>query len=461
LASRRVSEIAAGGLARQSAFVSTTCGLDVLHAKPLDPLDRQGGSPVGIHRNPQDSLFEREESSAILRQTEIEMCKYIERLDGQDLREATSLDLAERFSIPVPVLHEAQRRMVEAEVEIDVSDEPGRDTRRGPVTERGLQVIVETPYSGARGTLHWVPLGAQGGAPYGRVVAIDPLTSGTVFQEYRTTRAAAEQLQPAIRSDCEHLRRCFDLLGEELRRFNGKLPEIAEGLLAQRRAMRADDYAMLAQLGIPIVRREDAGRFEVPAARRPVGLPPPAPGGRAPASEPFLGDQIYEDILGTITNMALAIERSPETFESMDEEDIRMILLVGLNAVYAGHATGETFNAAGKTDILIRWDGQNVFIAECKCWDGPKALQNAVDQLLSYVTWRDTKTALIIFNRDRQLTTVRDGIQEHIPKHPQYVSMLPHPHPGDTVSRYRLSHPDDSARMITMTVMVFEVPKPS
>ena len=53
-----------------------------------------------------------------------------------------------------------------------------------------------------------------------------------------------------------------------------------------------------------------------------------------------------------------------------------------------GHydATGETFNAEGKTDILIRTDGRNVFIAKCKFWKGQKALHVAIDQMLGYLT---------------------------------------------------------------------------
>jgi len=41
-----------------------------------------------------------------------------------------------------------------------------------------------------------------------------------------------------------------------------------------------------------------------------------------------------------------------------------------LNTHYEGGATGETFNAAGKTDILIRVEDRNVFIGECKWWSG-------------------------------------------------------------------------------------------
>ena len=94
--------------------------------------------------------------------------------------------------------------------------------------------------------------------------------------------------------------------------------------------------------------------------------------------------------------MSLVIERNPSSFASLDEEAIRDHFLIQLNGHYEGGATGETFNASGKTDILIREGNKNVFIAECKFWRGPKIFADAVNQLLGYLTWRDSKCALLI-----------------------------------------------------------------
>jgi len=106
----------------------------------------------------------------------------------------------------------------------------------------------------------------------------------------------------------------------------------------------------------------------------------------------------YENILSIMRNMVRVMEQSPKAFENMGEEDLRTQFLVQLNAQYEGRATGETFNFQGKTDILIRADeGGNVFIAECKFWSGEKQFLETIDQLLSYLTWRDTKTAILIF----------------------------------------------------------------
>ena len=77
-----------------------------------------------------------------------------------------------------------------------------------------------------------------------------------------------------------------------------------------------------------------------------------------------MGD--YEHILSVISNMVAVMERSPRAFKDMGEEDLRTHFLVHLNGHYEGQATGETFNYEGKTDILIRAGGRNIFIAECK-----------------------------------------------------------------------------------------------
>lgn len=73
--------------------------------------------------------------------------------------------------------------------------------------------------------------------------------------------------------------------------------------------------------------------------------------------------------------------------------------MASLNATYKGDATGETFRNSGKTDICIERDNRAAFVAECKIWSGPGEVEKAIEQLDSYLTWRDCKTALIYFVR--------------------------------------------------------------
>ena len=108
------------------------------------------------------------------------------------------------------------------------------------------------------------------------------------------------------------------------------------------------------------------------------------------------------------------MERLPITAQKFDEEGIRDIALFILNANYQGEAAGEVFNGAGKTDIMLNYRDRNAFIGEIKFWPGPERFSDAVDQLLSYTVWRDTKAALILLIKDVRATTAIRGADDVI-----------------------------------------------
>jgi hypothetical protein len=153
------------------------------------------------------------------------------------------------------------------------------------------------------------------------------------------------------------------------------------------------------------------------------------------------------------------MERSPSAFTKMGEEDLRQHFLVQLNGQFEGAATGETFNFKGKTDILIRVQDRNIFIAECKFWSGEKGFLDTITQLLGYLSWRDTKAAVIIFNRNIDFSCMLKSIEATISKHPN----LKRASKKETETRFRcvFGNPSDSNREVIVTVMAFNVPKPS
>jgi hypothetical protein len=165
----------------------------------------------------------------------------------------------------------------------------------------------------------------------------------------------------------------------------------------------------------------------------------------------------YEHVLRIIQNMAAVMERSPHAFAAMDEEGLRQHFLVQLNGQFAGHATGETFNTTGNTDILVRVNGKNVFIAECKFWKGPKSLFDTIDQLLSYANWRDTKTAILLFNRRRGFSYILSRIPEVVETHPCFKRKIDASE--ETVFRYVFHRPDDPDRELLLTVLAFDIPR--
>ena len=153
----------------------------------------------------------------------------------------------------------------------------------------------------------------------------------------------------------------------------------------------------------------------------------------------------------------MVIERSPDSFASLDEEAIRTHFLLQLNGHYEGLATGETFNSSGKTDILIRADNKNVFIAECKFWRGPKSFSEAIDQLLGYLSWRDSKCALLIFNQTKDSSAVRQKMHEIMLARAEYRKAVINDDNGD--SRYVFIKESDPGREIQVQTMLFDIPK--
>jgi hypothetical protein len=197
--------------------------------------------------------------------------------------------------------------------------------------------------------------------------------------------------------------------------------------------------------------------FAIPARRRESPVQRPAVPAEKFKPEPALELKEFEHILGVLKSMALVIERSPDSFSSLDEEAIRTHFLLQLNGHYEGAASGETFNAGGKTDILIRVDNRNVFIAECKFWRGPKSFSDAVDQLLNYLSWRDSKCALLIFNPMKDTSAVREKMHEIMTARTEHRKTAMHDPHGD--ARYVFVKASDPGREIQIHTRLFDVPR--
>lgn len=239
---------------------------------------------------------------------------------------------------------------------------------------------------------------------------------------------------------------------------NNGLPVIAEQAIHHRRERLLAQSQRAASLGIPVKRREDAPKtYAIPTARKKA-IPALPPASAAPfAPEPAWAMEQYEQALKIMQDMTLVMERSPDAFKTMDEEALRQHFLVQLNGQFEGKATGETFNMSGKTDILLREGERNVFIAECKFWKGPKAFGEAIDQLLSYATWRDGKTVILVFNRGTEMATVCTGLDASAKAHGNFKRTVSWPH--ESGFRYVFHANGDTNRELIVTVLVFHVPK--
>lgn len=239
--------------------------------------------------------------------------------------------------------------------------------------------------------------------------------------------------------------------------FNNRLPGLIANAVEERKKKLLQDQSLVAGLGFNLKTRPNAPKtYTAPIKRKQIEARrtgnPTAPF----KPEPVLDDANYQHILSVIENMTLVMERSPTAFAKMGEEDIRQHYLVQLNGQFEGAATGETFNFQGKTDILIRVDGKNIFIAECKFWKGEKAFLETIDQILGYLSWRDTKAAILIFNRNKDFSNVLNAIVETADKHP-HKKRGPTKE-NETRFKYIFGNPSDHNREIVLTVMAFHIP---
>jgi hypothetical protein len=321
-----------------------------------------------------------------------------------------------------------------------------------PVYVTGTEISVEVPFEGDGGLFRLRPSTFSSAPPYGKV------TGNTLIFTSWSDNFQSDQVQASIQQWLAEIRKYLEWHIGSFAGFNGSLERDIRQAIEQRRARLLRDQNLVAGLGIPLKRRPGvASTYTAPEVKRKITprMPPATPGNFKP--EPVLEEAEYQHILSIIDTMARTIERDPSAFRGADEESLRTMLLVPLNSHYEGSATGETFNHSGKTDILIRSGDRNIFIAECKFWGGPAILTETIDQLLGYLSWRDSKAAIILFNRNRNLTRVLQAVSPTMGAHPNFQK--DEGRQGETRFRYAFHHKDDPAKILHITVMVFDVPR--
>ena len=361
--------------------------------------------------------------------------------------------LVEKHGINPLAIDEPSIQMDYSEVQLDVSrhHEYLILAFTGPRHVTGTRLTFFVPFTGDADLFHCRPSTRRMGLPAPNV------GSNELVFTYEATKDRSSGINDTFKEDLHQIQIHAARVNEGIKGFNDTLPERARQLLKARREKLLQDRNLVESIGFPLRRRQTPpSTFAVPDVKRRIMPPKPVASSASFSPEPTLDMKEYEDILSILSNMVEVMERSPRAFKDMNEEDLRTHFLVQLNGQYEGQATGETFNYEGKTDILIRADGKNIFIAECKFWTGPAGLKEALDQLLGYTSWRDTKVALLVFNRDRNMSTVLSRVPETVREHPHYKA--DRPTNAETEFRYVFGHRDDAQREIIVTIRVFDVP---
>ena len=344
--------------------------------------------------------------------------------------------------------------MSKAETQVDVSGDPMRmfsPDRSGPFYIPGTRVDIDIPYTGE----DWI-------------FSYRTNTWSTVFPRAEVKRgslrisislphdAAPERFKETYDRELRLIREYVDRAHTQVAAYNESLDSLVHQGITDRRN-RLGKHADIADLlDIPLSAKHGAPsiapvRVEI---RRPPALPVPPRTGLA--QEPGITSETYEHILHFIRHQGRTFERTPGTYALHDEEGLRNIILAQLNGHFEGAAMGEVFRGSGKTDICIETDSRAAFVGECKLWTGPASLTGALDQLLDYLTWRDSKSSIVVFNtRNKNFSKILVTIPDAIRDHALFIRDQPCEETGEW--RVIMRSEEDEGRRVTVHVFLFDL----
>lgn len=191
-------------------------------------------------------------------------------------------------------------------------------------------------------------------------------------------------------------------INEEVEIYNSGLEFIIREALENRKQKASNYVALGEKLDIPLKINPKAPNTNPILLKKAIIKKPEIPSAKMPEKEYQIKAEDYEKIRQIINLAGFSMEKAARTFSKLDEEELRDIIISHLNTHFQGLASAETFSKVGKTDIHILFENKAAYIAECKIWHGEKKLHEAIEQLFSYITWRDAKTSIIIFNKDNK-----------------------------------------------------------
>lgn len=252
----------------------------------------------------------------------------------------------------------------------------------------------------------------------------------------------------------QDLQKHLDSVNEGARQYNTSLKQSLEDLVRKRIEEMNNKRKEEELAGLPPDEDDVESDAIVPLVLKPKLEPRlEEPGEFLLEPNYVLNLMDFDEIINSIKHTASYMETHVGSFSHMEEEHVRDHILSMLNGMLSIRATGETFNGKGKTDILYPYKEKNIFIAECKVWHGQSEFIKAVDQLEGYLGWNDTKTALIIFYRNKESMSEKIiEMRNHIKSRNNFRTSLADTERG---GRFLMDHPQDSKKSYYLELIVF------
>jgi hypothetical protein len=270
----------------------------------------------------------------------------------------------------------------------------------------------------------------------------------------------SDNFNSQIRAMIGYLSSNIPQINTEIAPWNNGLDSYITQLLELRKGLVSKKFDFMEKIGLKVNSKSTDFMIPNPVTRKSIPVPVTETAKNVRKDIiPILQEEVYKDIKDVLYNVGKAIERKPSIYLGKYEEDLRDVFLLFLETRYESTSgVGEAFNKKGKTDILLKYskDGTNLFVAECKFWKGQKKLHEGLDQLLGYLTHRDSKTALILFVNQKEFSAVLSSVKGEMKNHAEYKGYI-----GDTYENsisYEFKLPDDSQKIIQLEVILFHFP---
>ena len=401
-----------------------------------------------------DNLFQKYDAMALPRSGENHLREIVNRLDDNYVLNVNEEDyinyLVEDNSLYVPVVHFEDVRIEPRKVLVDAEYLPRYWMAEKAVERTVVRYII--PVEGDTDILNYRPsTWLSSGSGYFHI------SYGSIYTDILVLEEDSEKVKREYENRKDSLVKMLGFLEKDIKTYNNTLPGAARSIFAGRKEKIKRENSFIAGLGTPTTAQAGTpNTYSVPTVTKRY----PQPENKQSSKKveeltPVMDMQRYSQILDAIHTVGKMYESFPNVTKGMDEETLRDLFLAQIQTSFKTEsATGEAFNKNGKTDIMVKHGDCILFIAECKFWKGKQVFLDAIRQLLSYLTWRDTKAALMLFVRDTSMTTAVAGVKDNIGSHANYKST--EKAKNETWLNYKFSMPNDPDRDVYLAVQLFD-----
>ena len=370
----------------------------------------------------QEYLFCEIDGFAFFREREDELREEINSLTKEDLKnsdDSIKIFLTAKHMIKT-IEFEDYYRVDKGEIDINVRNDRrfaafyNRDINNKPVYRKGRLIEIHLPFSCDNHLFKIKP------SSFTSIIPKAKISNELIFEfQFIGEVDKPEDFKKRINSEIDLTKKYASWLNQDINSFNTGIDSIINSDLKLRRKKLSKDEEFLDELDLPKKETEINIGFVRPEKKLKLKIIEEKI--EKKEIKHILEEETYNEIIRYIDSLGVNLERSSQRVRDLDEESLRDTFLMALNSVYKGMVSGEAFNKSGKTDICIKHEDKNIFIAECKIWRGDEYFKEGLYQLFSYLTWRDSKTSYIIFSRNQDINSVIEKAKKLLTEQQNYV----------------------------------------